>query len=315
MSSVAHRTKSTGTGPVDYTKSNMENGSIVIDPPSNANHLWWWQRCAPLLETLLRSSGSYTLEQKIDHMQVFRDVVIPSFGLPTPSSKATPLLASDGSPFEPSWNFTQSRSIVRYAFEPISNAAGTNEDIFGSNIVPSMVSNLSKVCSNSDMRWFQQVMDAWFIYGEEAAKAKAAMPSHMLRVPQSFLGFDMKGSKRQLKAYFFPIHKHFATGISTEQLTFDLVRKLQPLGEKFEPAVQKLEKYLAKCTILRPVEMIAIDCIDPSVTTPRVKVYARSNSVSKSVVRNCVTLGGVQTGEKSIKAMENLEKIWHILLN
>src|SRR5687767_11783127 len=88
--------------------------STAVKPPTNLNHRWWWDRTAPLLNSLLSSCGSYTEEQRAEHMRVFRDVVIPTFGLPTPQAKVKPLLSYDGSPFEPSWNFNNGESIIRY---------------------------------------------------------------------------------------------------------------------------------------------------------------------------------------------------------
>ncbi|ORY60826.1 aromatic prenyltransferase [Pseudomassariella vexata] len=294
--------------------SRVDCDSLEVEAPTHPTHLWWWKQSAALLETLLTNAGTYTAEEKADHMRVFRDVVIPSWGPPQPSSKVTPLLTIDGSPFEPSWNFTPGKSIVRYTFEPLGDTAGTEEDPFGGLILPSMIPSLENVSTDVDLAWFKQIMDAWMVRGEEAKLARANMPLQIDRVAQSFLAFDMKGSKRNLKAYFFPVLKHFATGQSTEKLTFDLIRSLQPCGDLFAPVVAKLENYLVNiCPFSCPVEMIAIDCIDP--TKARIKVYARSKSVSKATLRNGVTLGGAQMNEMTMDSLKNLEKIWHLVFD
>ncbi|GKT57633.1 aromatic prenyltransferase [Colletotrichum tofieldiae] len=294
--------------------SSANSTAISIDPPLNPKHRWWWDRCAPLLISLLNSAESYTSEEKADHLRVFRDVVVPSFGIPTPNAKVRPLLTYDGSTFEPSWNFTKSDDgVIRYTFEPLGDTAGSEEDPFAGEIGRSMIPILSQVSSDVDLRWYEQLVSAWFVTPEEAVAARQRMPPHVKRIPQLFLAYDMKRSKRILKAYHFPVLKHFATGITTSELVFDMIPKLQPFGDKLAAPAKKLQKYLAVCKEPCLVEMMAIDCIDPS--KARVKVYARTASNSKSVLADVFTLGGTQTDEATLKGVETAEKVWHLLLD
>ncbi|KAH8895193.1 aromatic prenyltransferase [Thozetella sp. PMI_491] len=287
----------------------------LILPPADPVHRWWWDRCAPLMVGLLQSSEAYTPEQQADHMHVFRDAVVPTFGPPTAEAGVIPLLTLDGSPFEPSWNFTNKGSVVRYTFEPLGPRAGTPSDPFAEEIVPSLIPMLERVSSDVDLRWFKQIMDQWFIQGDSSLvkAAKEALPPHVKRIPQIFVAFDMKAEKRMMKAYLFPVLKHLATGETTENLTFDMIRGLQPGGNQLKAAADKLQKYLATSKVRCPVEMVAIDCIDPS--KARVKVYARANANSKAVLRDACTLGGTQTDEMSMKGLEMAEKVWHLLLD
>ncbi|OHX01236.1 aromatic prenyltransferase [Colletotrichum incanum] len=294
--------------------SSTENTTISIDPPLNPKHRWWWDRCAPLLISLLNSAESYTAEEKADHLRVFRDVVVPSFGIPTPKAKVMPLLTYDGSTFEPSWNFTKvDDGVIRYTFEPLGDTAGSDEDPFAGEIGRSMIPILSQVSSDVDLRWYEQVVSAWFVTPEEAVAARQNLPPHVKRIPQLFLAYDMKRSKRILKAYLFPVLKHFATGITTSDLVFDMIPKLQPFGDKLVTPAKKLQNYLAACREPCIVEMMAIDCIDPS--KARVKVYARTISNSKSVLADVLSLGGAQTDETTLKGIETAEKVWHLLLD
>ncbi|KAI8293932.1 Indole prenyltransferase tdiB [Colletotrichum sp. SAR11_240] len=300
--------------PLKARPSAVTEGTIPIDPPLNPKHRWWWDRCAPLLNTLLTNAEGYTPEEKVDHLRVFRDVVVPSFGLPTPKAKVRPLLTYDGSTFEPSWNFTKGDDgVIRYTFEPLGDSAGSDEDPFAGEIGAAMIPILSQVSSGVDMRWYEQILRRWFVTPEEAAIARSRMPAFVKRVPQLFLAYDMKRSQRFLKAYFFPVLKHFALNVTTEKLVFDMIRDLQPCGDKLYKASEKLQKYLATCKEPCPVEMMAIDCVDPH--KARVKVYARTTSNSKAVLADVLTLGGTQTDDATMKGVEYAEKVWHLLLD
>ncbi|GJC96704.1 dimethylallyl tryptophan synthase [Colletotrichum higginsianum] len=294
--------------------SSKSSQTIPIDPPLNPKHRWWWDRCAPLLNSLLTSAGSYTPEEKADHLRVFRDVVVPSFGTPTPEAKVKPLLTYDGSTFEPSWNFTEGDDgVIRYTFEPLGDDAGSEEDPFAGEIGRSMMPVLSRVSSDVDLRWYEQIVNAWFVTPDEAAAARQNMPASVQRIPQVFLAYDLKRAKRVLKAYLFPVLKHFATGAATSDLVFDLIPKLQPFGDKLAAPAAKLRKYLAGCREPCLVEMMAIDCVDPG--KARVKVYARTASNSRSVLADVFTLGGAQTDEATLRGVETAEKVWHLLLD
>ncbi|WYZ37741.1 hypothetical protein EsH8_II_001247 [Colletotrichum jinshuiense] len=294
--------------------STVNEGTIPIDPPLNPKHRWWWDRCAPLLNSLLNGAESYTPEEKADHLRVFRDVVVPSFGIPTPKAKVKPLLTYDGSTFEPSWNFTKGDDgIIRYTFEPLGDSAGTAEDPFAGEIGAAMIPILSQVSSGVDMRWYKQILQQWFVTPEEAIAARENMPPFVERIPQLFLAYDMKRSQRFLKAYFFPVLKHFATDTSTSDLVFDMIPKLQPCGDRLAASAEKLQKYLSACKEPCRVEMMAIDCVDPN--KARVKVYARTTSNAKSVLADVFTLGGAQTDNATMLGLETAEKVWHLLLD
>lgn len=303
-------------GPAAVATSIEIRGSDKIgnlDRPSHPDHDWWWQRTGPLLATLLRSAGSYTEDQQIDHLRAYRDAVIPTYGPPTPDSKVRPLLTMDGSPFEASWNFQNNGSLVRYTFEPlIPNNDPHNP--FPGDCMPTLIPLLRYVAAGADTRWLEQIWPQWFVSDKaEVKKAKAMLPPHKARVPQIFLAFDMKGAQRLMKAYLFPVLKHLATGISTDQLTWNVIRNLKPGGERFESPINKLSKFLSSYKEHIPVEMIAIDCIDPA--KARIKIYGRTKTNSKATIRDCCTLGGTQTDEMTMRGVEQLQTIWHLIMD
>lgn len=283
-----------------------------LDAPSHPDHDWWWQRTAPMLATLLRSAGSYTPAEQQDHLRVYRDVVVPTYGPPTPQATIEPLLTMDGSPFEPSWNFQNDGTVVRYSFEPLI-PNDDPENPFPGDKLTSLLPQLHNVAAGADTRWFEQVWSQWFLSTKEDVEtAKSKLPPNK-RVPQVFLAFDMKGAQRVMKVYLFPVLKHLATGISTDQITWDTIRNLKPGGERFNNPVAKLSAFLNASKEPIPVEMIAIDCIDPA--KARIKVYARTKTNSKATIRDVCTLGGTQTDEATLCGIEHVLKIWHLLLD
>lgn len=284
-----------------------------VKAPAEYDHYYWWTRCGPLLATLLDSSGSYTQEQKTRHMRIFRDVVTPTLGPPPERAKVTPMLTIDGSPVEPSWNFQEDMNIVRYSFEPLWDNAGTPENPFPGDQMPTLTPLLRYVSDDVDLRWFDQIWKSWNVVGQEAQTAKAKLPPHKSRIPLVFFAFDLKEDKCYLKAYVFPILKHLATGLSTKQLVFNQIRSLQPHGDAFTVPAAKLERFMDTYPGICTAEMIAVDCIDPA--KARFKVYGRVKSNSKSVIRDVMTLGGAQTDEVSLKGVEQALKIWHLLLD
>lgn len=286
---------------------------VDVLPPVNPDHLWWWQRTAPLLAALLRSAGSYTVTQQENHMRTYRDVVIPTYGRPTPQAGVTPLLTIDNSPFEPSWNFQNDGTVIRYSFEPLQ-PNDDPENPFPGDKVHKLIPLLRAAATGADTRWFEQVWAQWFLSDkDEVAKAKAKLPPHKSRVPQIFVAFDMKGDQRLLKVYLFPVLKHLATGISCDQLTWDAIRNLKPGGERFGKAIDKLSRFLSSYKEPMPVEMIALDCVDPA--KARIKVYARTRTNSKATIQDVCTLGGEQADEASMRGVEHLCAIWHLLLD
>lgn len=298
---------------VDGSDDGASTSINGTEAPVEHDHRYWWARCAPLFSILLNTSGSYTTEQKSKHMRILRDVVIPTLGPPPSKAKVAPFLTSDGSPFEPSWNFQQGLNMVRYSFEPLWDNAGTPENPFPGDLMPTLTPLLRYVADDVDLRWFDQIWDSWYVRGQEARAAKARLPPHKSRAPLVFFGFDLKGAECHLKAYVFPILKHLATGISTEKLVFDQIRSLQPYGDAFHAPVTKLEKFISTYPEGCSVEMVGIDCVNPS--KARFKIYARTKANSKAVVGDVMTLGGAQTDEVSLKGVEQALKIWHLLLD
>ncbi|KAJ5017935.1 Indole diterpene prenyltransferase ltmF [Colletotrichum sp. SAR 10_99] len=275
---------------------------------------FWAIRCAETLDGLMKAAGSYTPAQRAAHLQLVSELVIPSLGPHPTSAPIKPLLTADGSPFEPSWNITDSgASSIRFSFEPLGRHGGTENDPFAQKMIPALLPALRSFGDQVDTRWFEQFASALFLNEAETKLALERLgPGH--RAPTAFLAFDLDGGKAVFKTYFFPVLKHIATGASTEIVTFDAIRSLSPGGERLKPAADVTEEYFKNCPFPIPVEMIALDCIDPAAGA-RVKVYARTSSNAFNVVRQVVTLGGQINDEATLKGLEEMRSMWHLLHN
>lgn len=66
--------------------------------------------------------------------------------------------------------------------------------------------------------------------------------------------------------------KSFATGLTVESLAFNCIRNLDPCGADLTPPVNFLERYFASCPDPLAIDMVGLDCTDPS--SARIKIYA-----------------------------------------
>ncbi|KZL78917.1 aromatic prenyltransferase [Colletotrichum incanum] len=285
--------------------------SIYIHRPDQD---FWTVRCAETLDGLMQAAGSYTPAQRAVHLQLLSEIIVPAMG-PHPSAAPTrSLLTADGSPFEPSWNITDSgSSSIRFSFEPMGRHGGSASDPFAQKIIPAILPALRMVSHGVDTRWFEQFMSALFLTESETKAALARLPKST-RAPTSFLAFDLDGAKAVFKAYFFPILKHIATGEPAENITFNAIRSLSPGGVDLTPSANATEEYFKNAPFSIPVEMIALDCIDPAAGA-RAKLYARTRSNAFAVVRDVMTLGGQINDETTLEGLEVLRSIWHLLHN
>ncbi|OLN81920.1 Tryptophan dimethylallyltransferase [Colletotrichum chlorophyti] len=287
----------------------------VPSPPADPDHRFWWDHFAPFLLSWLCASGCYSEKDIATQLTILRDVVIPSFGPPFVVQHA---LKPTGSPFEMSWNFVPQGNIIRYTFQPMGSRAGTEEDPFGSsNLDDEVIPLLEKHSADVDLRWFRQFRDAWMMHRHhaDAAAAKAALKQHAdVKLPcQLFLGYDLVGSKAQLKAYFLPVFKHFATGRSTDDLAAEMIRALQPFGRELEDQVRQLEEFLKECRYPHFVDMVGIDCCNPA--TARIKVYLRVDNVSRACVKYFVTRGGRLEDEQTRQMLGDIDRWWHLVID
>jgi DMATS type aromatic prenyltransferase len=256
---------------------------------------FWSNHCLPAFSSLLKSTGSYTPEQQASHVDFFKQHIIPNVG-PRPVSGAAYLLAHTGSILETSINFSDvGEPIIRFIFQPW--------EITG---IPEAI--------QADMTWFHQLAAVFCVNEEEKAILKTKLPG-LANIPQCLLGFDLHPTKRSMKGYFAPLYKHLLTGENTDPIIFALLKRLEPLGPDFVPALSKLEAF-REAEPQRNIDVVGIDCIQPEAGA-RVKLYTRlTPGVNNfSHIQHQLTLGGRLTDATTLEGVELLRGIWHLLLD
>ncbi|RYP13114.1 hypothetical protein DL767_010873 [Monosporascus sp. MG133] len=292
---------------------NPDSGDPTAATPPKASPVnaqeFWSQYCIPPLSAFLKHAGAYTEEQRRSHLRFVRDTVIPRIG-PKPGTKS--LWTYHGSPFEFSINLTDAAEpFVRFVFDPVGGEIGDGSKPLPQEALFSMLPGLVEA-TQADMGWFNQIKD-WLFLKEEEVPAVRAQWSAFPRVPQIFFAIDLHGGHRSMKAYMFPTSKACATGQSSVDLVFDNVKRLEPYGETFAPALDSMKEYFGKSLEPLALDCLALDCVDPE--SARVKIYAQAKLNAFRTVEHVATFGGKRRDETTLRGLESLRKIWHLLLN
>jgi DMATS type aromatic prenyltransferase len=167
----------------------------------------------------------------------------------------------------------------------------------------------------ADLRWFNQFADEFFPSEEDAAVLAEKMPKDTIRIPKVFLAFDLKEDKQTMKAYFYPVIKYMTSKKNSDRAGFDLIRRLEPLGASFGPALDIIEEYQKKLYQDPPLTVvIGIDCVSPE-EGARVKIYIEPQSNTWEAVQEHVTLGGKRKDKTTLDGLSILHDMWNLLIN
>lgn len=268
---------------------------------------FWTRHTKPVLTSLLKAVGSYTPEQQASHIRFLEEYIIPRMGRAPDKSRARSLLTPNGTPFETSLNHIDNgKSSVRFTFEPVfPGSDGVTE-----NPIPPIAEKVG-----ADLRWFNQFAAEFFPSEEEEAVLIEKMPKDTIRIPKVFLAFDLEGDKRTMKAYFYPIMKYMASQVNSDRATFDLIRRLDPLGSSFGPALDLIEDYQKLLYQDPPLTVVAsIDCVSPEAGA-RVKIYIEPRSNTWAAVKQHMTLGGKLTDKTTLEGLAILRDMWNLMIN
>ncbi|PQE22669.1 aromatic prenyltransferase protein [Rutstroemia sp. NJR-2017a BVV2] len=290
--------------------------------PLSSDEIFWWKICKPAISGLMDHAGTYTPVEKDNNLKFFAQSVTPLLG-PQPSSQitsdASPLDVA--SPVEASLNFSAaSKPIVRFQFEPLSATVGarTDADPFGQARVRAVLAQMENQAVAVDLQWPKQFIEAFFPIGSaEIARVKAK--EHELPFPLDHaltfnIAFDLDGDRRKMKAYFLPMAKSLATGESPEFLTWKTIRSLDPYGVDLSPTVDMLDDYFEGCPDTMAIDMIGIDCAQPS--KARIKVYAHMRTMNSwNTVHHVCTFGGQAQDETRLQGLKIFHSIYHLLLD
>lgn len=293
----------------------------------SADAQFWFKICKPALSGLIDYAGTYSAEEKQNHLRFFAERIAPWIG-PRP---AGPLNddAEDANPFdaatpvEMSINFTSKRkTMVRFQLEPTGATTGphtVSEDPLGKQKLRELLASTEDI-PGVDLRWASQFLEALIPSDpEELSRVDKAikegrLPYPLTRFNSLQIAFDLDGAKKKMKVYFNPMGKQFATGRTNLALTFDTIRSLKPYAADLEPSVSALENYWATCPDTIDVLMTGIDAADPSGSRIKLYTYLKSQN-SWNVVRHVWTLGGVAMDEERLQGLETLRSIWDLLIN
>lgn len=172
------------------------------------------------------------------------------------------------------------------------------ENKFGLDSVKKLLSEIEPEIQHVDLGWAEQFCQALFPSSMEEMKrvlerSRTELPAPLDHALTFNMALDLNGGGRHLKVYMFPMAKNLATGRERDarDAGLDAVRGLKPYGDRLTPAVDFLDHYWDRCPDKLTLDMIGLDCIDPS--NARIKIYAHlSERNSWQVVRDIVTFGG-----------------------
>ncbi|RBQ79419.1 hypothetical protein FVER14953_12218 [Fusarium verticillioides] len=309
-STLEHLTPETPAAAMDHREALQSTGESNEHSDLKAKEdgiAFWTKHTKPVLASLLKSVGDYTPEQQDAHLEFLDNYIIPTMGHAPEKDRARSLLTPNGSPFETSLNNSDSgKSYVRFCYEPVfPGSDGVTED-------PILIIAEK---TGADLRWFNQFAAEFYPSGEDAVILAEKMPKDTIRIPKVFLAFDLKEDNQTMKAYFYPVIKWMTAKKNSDSAGFDLIRRLDPLGPSFGPAIDMIEKYQTKLYQDPPLTVvIGIDCISPE-EGARVKIYIEPQSNTWEAVVQHVTLGGQVTDKTTMEGLAVLRDMWHILMN
>ncbi|KAL9093998.1 MAG: hypothetical protein Q9165_003668 [Trypethelium subeluteriae] len=268
---------------------------------------FWTRHTKPVLASLLKAVGSYTAEQQASHIRFLEEYIIPTMGRAPEKSRARSLLTPNGSPFETSLNHSDNgKSSVRFCYEPVfPGSDGVTEN--------PILAIAEKV--GADLRWFNQFAAEFFPSDEDDAILSEMMPKDTIHIPKVFLAFDLKEDKRTMKAYFYPVIKYMTSKINSDRTSFDLIRRLDPLGSSFGPALDLIEDYQKLLYQDPPLTaVIGVECVSPEAGA-RIKIYIEPRSNTWAAVQQHVTLGGKLTDKTTFDGLAILRDMWNLMIN
>ena len=284
---------------------------------STEDEQFWWLATAPPLSRLLESC-QYTREDQLNVLRWYRRFIPPALG-PRPrlglKSRFQPCPVYDGSACELSINWKESSPTrtVRFTVEATGHQAGTAADPFNQEETRSLLARMANEVPSLDVQQFEQFAGKFFLSREEA---EAVIPKIPPGTPlsQAWIAFDLEqGSSPMAKVYFMPIIKWLYTGIPTNSLVFDAIRRCGEKYGSYAAPVAMLDRYIKTFPPGKGpvVEMVAIDCIDSPKS--RVKIYLRTTVTTLARAKETYTLGDQLSGEIVEAGLTALSELWPIL--
>ncbi|CAH0021453.1 unnamed protein product [Clonostachys rhizophaga] len=278
---------------------------------SSEHHAKWWYSTTPMFATMMAEAG-YDVHSQYKFLCIHREIIIPTLG-PYPE-KGQPMhwrshLTRFGLPFELSFNY--SKSLLRFAFEPLGPLTGTRHDPFNTQAIGSVLQDFKAMVPGLDLEWFQHFINALVISDKEAQ----SLFDRNIEIPafktQNKLAADLEPSGDiVLKTYIYPRMKSIATGTPKETLMFDAIKAADTCGSVSTP-LAILEEFIAERAPTLIGHFLSCDLVKPSES--RIKVYCMERQLDLASIEGIWTLNGRRNDTETLDGLEALRELWQLL--
>ncbi|KAK6820188.1 hypothetical protein RU639_007485 [Aspergillus parasiticus] len=296
----------------------------------------WWHSTAPILSRLLISSN-YDIHVQYKYLSLYKELVLPALGPYATQKKGSDVIATrwrsgmvlTGLPIEFSYNITN--AVVRVGVEPVGIDGGTEKNPYNTAAIWEYLEAISRLSLSVDLTRFHEFAAELVL--TPAEESFLISKPHLFQSPwktQTITAMDLQRSGDiLLKGYFYPQMKSVVTGISTEKLLIDAIRKVDRAG-RFDTQVTNLEQYMEsrrkegaaipgysstadetfeKCSFFP--YFLACDLVEPAKS--RIKFYAGERHVDLSTVEDIWTFSGRRTDPDTLAGMDMLKRLWSFL--
>ncbi|KAG8420744.1 hypothetical protein J3458_002677 [Metarhizium acridum] len=293
---------------------------------NNLDLRYWMRHSVPPLLALLRAAGSYSDADQGKHIQFLCDYVLPNFGpRPTEASPSRSRFTQSGFPMDLSLNLNAGKPKVRYCWEFLGPNGPEDNDMYAIGALRKCLESLATELGFST-QWADALLDALAPTPEEATTTQQNIrqwqasllppgvePKPGARLPFAALAFGLDGPRTDTKFYISPQIKELGSAKSMNETIWNVARHLEP------PISQNAIRAVSEFLLERPgppcMDMLCVDLVkEQNLHRARFKIYVHTTSNSFNTVRQCISLGGRRQDEATLKGLEVLRTIWHLLL-
>ncbi|KAE8133799.1 aromatic prenyltransferase [Aspergillus pseudotamarii] len=278
---------------------------------TNKDHAKWWYSTAPMFATMMAGSG-YDVHAQYKFLCIHREVIIPALG-PYPE-KGQQMhwkshLTRFGLPFELSFNY--SKSLLRFAFEPLGPVTGTQDDPFNTQAIRPVLQDLKAIVPGVDLEWFDHFTNALVVSDEDIQTLRDANTEIPVFKTQNKLAADLEPSGHiVLKTYIYPRIKSIATGTSKEMLMFDAIKAADKSGRVAAP-LAVLQEFMAERAPTLIGHFLSCDLVKPSES--RIKVYCMERQLNLASIEGIWTMNGRRSDPETLDGLNALRELWQLL--
>lgn len=313
------------------SKHNARQISSFVAPPArpklvrrertktgeSLNSLYWRSDAGIMLWDMM-AMGGYTNESQEFHSSFFARNTASSLG-PHPrvtggSDSWNSFMTDDHTPIELSWNWSSKRSgpSVRYSVDPIRLSAASFMDPFNTQASIDLLQRTMPFAAGFNLEWYEHFTKA--LTTSSVGIRDHDIKSSNIPKSQQFLAFELLEEEVMTKVYFLPQWKARTTGSTTLKVVEDAVHALGASDPSLSIAMNTIADFIRAFPLdQRPeVEIVAIDCIDPSQS--RIKIYLRSRQTTFDSVIDMMTLGG-RLPSMTPRGQASLEELWCSVLS